>query len=326
MAPSAPLARWFTFGRWMRGGITARAIQILLLSYLLGFALPVANAITVLHQPAAAGPPRSSGNQVPSTALAGYLTVLVLALLAAVLGMRTARLSPLDLDANELGLRAVAHNRRQRSAAVVMYVGLLGITIGASVNILNLCGIHGTGASSGIAPRPGALPVEVFHAAIAGVVEEPVLLALPMALGWRTRWPWPVTLAVMIALRISFHVYYGWVSLFVMPWIAATVVLYRWCPVLWPFVLGHGLFDLLVTLQVYGTANTQRAASAIFDIAVGAGAALGTYVLLSRVREQVRARDGRLGGPRSRSRTGRRRSRVSPKSVTVDDWVTGTCG
>jgi len=297
VSPSGRFARWFTFGRWVRGGITARAIQILLLSYLLAFALPVANAVIVLHEPATAGAPRSLGNEVPSSALAGYLIVLVLALLVAVLGIRTARLSPLDLDARKLGLRAAAPIGRRRPAAVVMYVALLGITIGASVQILNWCGIHGTGASSGIAPGAGALPVEVFHSAIAGVVEEPVLLALPMALGWRARWPWPVTLAVMIALRISFHVYYGWVSLFVVPWIAAAVVLYRWCPVLWPFVLGHGLFDVLVTLQVYGTADTQRAASAIFDVAVGAGAALGTYILLSCVRSQIRSRDGRPGVP-----------------------------
>ena len=287
MPPLVRFARWFTFGRWMRGGITARAVQIPLLSYLLAFALPVANAIIVLHHPVAAGPPRSSGDQAPSTALTGYGIVLMLALVAAVLGMRTARLSPLDLGARELGLRATADIGRRRSAAVVMYVGVLGTSIGGSVNILSWCGIHGTGASSGIAPVRGALPVEVFHSAIAGVVEEPVLLALPMALGWCARWPWPVTLAVMIALRISFHVYYGWISLFVAPWIAATFVLYRWCPVLWPFVLGHGSFDVLVTRQVYGTANTQRTASAICDVAIGAGAALGTYVLLSHVRSQV---------------------------------------
>ena len=122
MSPSVRFARWFTFGRWVRGGITARAVQILLVSYLLAFALPVANAVIVLHESATAGAPRSSDNQVPSSALAGYLTVLVLALLAGILGIRTARLSPLDLDARKLGLRAAAPIGRRRPAAVVMYV------------------------------------------------------------------------------------------------------------------------------------------------------------------------------------------------------------
>ena len=162
---------------------------------------------------------------------------------------------------------------------------------------------------------PGALSVEAFHSAIAGVVEASVLLALPMALGWRARWPWPVTMALLTALRISFHVYYGWTSLFVVPWIA--FVPYRWRQVLWLFAVGHGSFDLL-GLEIDGPANTQRAASAFFDVAVGAGAALGTYVLLSRIRSRVRSGDDRLGCPRSQSR---RAVRVgeAPALVTADD-------
>jgi hypothetical protein len=145
-----------------------------------------------------------------------------------------------------------------------------------TITVLDWCGVRGSGADAGIPPGPGVLPVESVHAAIAGLVEEPVLLALPIALGRRCRWPWPVTLAAMIAMRISFHVYYGWDCLFVVPWIVGAFALYRWCSLLWPFVLGHGVFDVVQTMQSYGgptaTVIAQAGLIAAVLIAAAAGA------------------------------------------------------
>jgi hypothetical protein len=154
-----------------------------------------------------------------------------------------------------------------------MYVGLLAAAVEVTITVLDWCGVHGSGVDAGITRGPGALPVESVHAAIAGLVEEPVLLALPIALGRRCRWPWQATLAVMIALRIWFHVYLGWDCLFVVPWIIGAFVLYRWCPLLWPFVLGHSLFDLLQTLQSYGGHPASVTAQALLIAATLAGAA-----------------------------------------------------
>lgn len=59
-----------------------------------------------------------------------------------------------------------------------------------------------------------------------------MLLAVPIAIGRRCRWPWQVTLGLIIALRIAFHVYQGWNCLFVVPWFVGAFVFYRWCSLL----------------------------------------------------------------------------------------------
>jgi hypothetical protein len=218
--------RWFTFGGWIRGGVTAVAAQILFLAYVVGFALSVIDAVVVLAQPSA-GSPDLSQHQSPSTALAGYLFLLLLALLAAAVGMRTTAREPLRLRPADLGLRGTAATRRRAPAVAVLYIGLLAGAIGFTTHLLDWCGVRGSGAGSGISAGPGVLPVEAVHAALAGLVEEPVLLALPITLGRRARWPWQVTLVVMIAMRFALHLYYGWDCLFVVPWMIGALVLYR---------------------------------------------------------------------------------------------------
>lgn len=247
------------------------AAQILALAYLIGFSLSVLTAVAALTDSASAAS-STAQRETPRSALAGYLVLLVLALLAAWVGMRASR-RRLGLGGVDLGLRSTALTRRRAPAAAVMYVGLLAGAIEVTITVLDWCGVHGSGVAAGIA-GPGALPVESLHAAIAGVIEEPVLLALPVALGRACRWPWPVTLTVMIALRVGFHIYLGWDCVFVLPWIVAAFVLYRWCSLLWPFVIGHGLFDLLQTLQTYGNHATALTAQYLLIAAVGAAAAV----------------------------------------------------
>ena len=224
----------------------------------------------------------------PSAALAHYVLLLLLALMAAVLGMRSAARAPLRLQRADLGLSGTPTTRRRAPAAAVVYVGLILVAINATLMVLGWCGVHGTGAVPGVAPGRGALSVETFHSAVAGLVEEPVLLALPIALGRRASWPWPLTLAVMIAMRISFHLYYGWDSLFVSPWIVGAFLLYRWCPLLWPFV-AHGLFDVLETVRTYGTSAGARAASdLVFATIAVLGVVVATAVIWPRLRTYAR--------------------------------------
>jgi hypothetical protein len=264
--------------------VTARATQILILSWLLGFSLSCLSAVVALCQSSSAS--NGAQDQTPSAAFAGYVFLLVLSLVAALLGMRSAALEPLRIGARELGLRRGSCSTRRAAAAAVVYVGVLGAAISVTVTLLDWCGVHGSGASSGINPEPGVLPVELFHASVAGLGEEPVMLALPMALARRVRWPWAITIVVMIAMRISFHVYYGWDSLFVLPWIMCAYFLYRWCPLLWPFVIGHGLFDLLQTLQTYGSTTTAWATGFALDAVCVAGVVLALVVVVRHMSER----------------------------------------
>ncbi len=261
-----------------RRGSSLRAAQILLIGYVLGFAVSVATAIAALTAGTSDG---SSSSDAPSAALAGYLFLLALALIAAVVSMRAAR-RRLGLHGVDLGLRATPVTRRRAGAAAVMYVGLLAAAIEVTITALDWCGVSGSGVDAGVTRSPGALPVETVHSAIAGLVEEPVLLALPIALGRRCRWPWQVTLTVMIAMRISFHLYLGWDCLFVVPWIIGAFVLYRWCSLLWPFVIGHGLFDLLQTWQTYGGHAAALTAEALLIAATLAAAGIAGVLVCRR--------------------------------------------
>lgn len=87
----------------------------------------------------------------------------------------------------------------------------------------------------------------------AGLVEEFVLLALPIALAVAADWSAAVTLVLLIVMRSGIRIYLGWHALFVVPWIAAALALWRWCPLVWPFVIGHGIYDVLQLLSATGS-------------------------------------------------------------------------
>lgn len=293
----------------MPGGVTARAAQVLLLSFVLGFTLPVVAAAAALF--AGADTAIADQQDAARTALAGYLLALTCAVAATVLGMRTARRPPLNLTARDLGLRAGGVSGRRCVLAVVMYVAALTPAITVVFGCLEWFGVSDSGADSGLEPGPGVTPVELFHASIAGLVEEPILLALVFALGRRARWPWLLTLAVMVALRISFHIYYGWYCLFVLPWIAAAFLLYRWCPVLWPFVLAHGLFDVLQTVQTYLPGPAATVASAVLQAVAVTGVVVATGLAVRWVRVRNRRPERPVAG-RRRDLHPLRRDRLCP--------------
>lgn len=95
----------------------------------------------------------------------------------------------------------------------------------------------------------------LLWSATAGVVEEALLLALPVAVMTRMRWPWPAQLAVLVALRLPFHLYYGVQFLAqAVIWAGGLLFVYRRYRVLWPFALAHSLYDT-ISQSLYGRAN-----------------------------------------------------------------------
>ncbi|WP_433662130.1 CPBP family glutamic-type intramembrane protease [Nocardia sp. CA-128927] len=93
----------------------------------------------------------------------------------------------------------------------------------------------------------------VTWSARAGLVEETILLALPMAIMLRLRWAWPAQLAVLMALRLPFHLYYGPAAiLMVLVWCALLRYAYLRVQLIWPFIAAHVLYDLNVAVVPMG--------------------------------------------------------------------------
>lgn len=248
--------RWLTFGAKPTRHAGVQAGRVIALAFALGMALPVLTAFAALFAPES----MADGTRDDSGLWTGYVLLVVLALTAAILGMRTAPLAPLGVTVTDLGLRRrPGLSGRRAWAATAAYVAVLAASIWVTVTLADVFGVHGSGVSA----VTGRSPSELFHVSVSGVTEEPVLLALPMALAARVRWPWWTVYLLLAGLRISFHVYYGWLALFVVPWTASALLLWRWCPLLWPFVLGHGLFDLLQYLQGAGDPRVSTTASAV---------------------------------------------------------------
>lgn len=264
--------RWLTLGAKPTRGVGVAAARIVVLSFLIGYSLDVLAAVLALTQARSAIENSSAG--ADRGALAGYALTLGLAVSAALLGMRTARRRPLGLSMTQLGLSRPAGVLAGRVfACAAIYVAVIAAAIWGTVDLFGLVGVRGTEVSS----TTGNLTAELFHTGTAGVDEEPALLALPLALAARVRWPWWAVFGLLVALRLSFHIYYGWLALFVVPWIAGAMLLWRWCPVLWPFTVGHSVFDVLQFLRDStdeGVASLATAAATGLYLVGGVAAAV----------------------------------------------------
>lgn len=114
--------------------------------------------------------------------------------------------------------------------------------------ILASAGVHGYSPSS--AGLPAGYAVAVLAAGFqAGVVEEIVVLGYLVRrleqLGLRTG---PL-IAVAVAVRISYHVYYGVGVVAFVAWAAVSVIFYRRFRRLWPFIVVHVLWDCVLGLE-----------------------------------------------------------------------------
>jgi hypothetical protein len=138
-------------------------------------------------------------------------------------------------------------------------------------------------AAGGVVGNPWAL-FSVVKDLSAGVVEEIIIVAVPVLVGRRAGWHPVVVIAVSMLLRWPFHVYHGvWPSLpWAMLWGGANVVGFLYLRRLFPLIVVHAGWDLQSDLRsAYG--NTGAAAVLL----VGAALAVG---LLLRVNVHRRRR------------------------------------
>ncbi|KAA8887212.1 CPBP family intramembrane metalloprotease [Nocardia colli] len=154
----------------------------------------------------------------------------------------------LGLTAAELGLRAGRPVRAGFFGAMgagylTMWLGLVGL------------GFFPDWVTGADGSPIGAMSAwdGVAWSARAGLVEETMLLALPMAIMLRLRWSWPAQLAVLMALRLPFHLYYGPAALLMVAvWCALLRYAYLRVQLIWPFIAAHVLYDLNVAVVPLG--------------------------------------------------------------------------
>lgn len=107
----------------------------------------------------------------------------------------------------------------------------------------------------------------------AGVGEEVLVLAVPVFVLKSARVPFAAALPLLVAMRVAFHLYYGYSVLWLLPWaIGVTALYWRWPSpkVLCALIIAHTGYDIPSMLG----ANLQTVtvvAAVMVVVAVGCG-------------------------------------------------------
>jgi hypothetical protein len=145
---------------------------------------------------------------------------------------------------------------------VWLLVQLIPQGVGASVvRSLSLPTFHVSSVGS-----PDYLLIALLGALVAGVLEEIVVLGYLVRRleqrGWSV--PWIVTVAV--AIRVSYHLYYGPGVIPIVFWATASVLLYLRIRRLLPFIICHVAWDVRVGIAAH-SANASLIFGALFFVA-----------------------------------------------------------
>ena len=147
---------------------------------------------------------------------------------------------------------------------------------------------------------PGAgiyIAEDLAGSVTAGLWEELILFALPVGLILRnrwSRWPWVVCAGVAaLVLRLGIHLYYGWGSAFVLPWMVGALAVLWFGGSIWPLVIGHAMYDSVVSVanRIH---STQSGVFTGLDIVVLAAVAvlLVWWVKQRNQRKQAEVSEG----------------------------------
>lgn len=110
-------------------------------------------------------------------------------------------------------------------------------------------------------PSPRDLPlmaVGIAMAVTAGVVEEIVVLGYLVRRLEQRGWAMPVIVVVAVAVRVSYHLYYGPGVLPIVLWATASAMLYLKLRRLLPFIICHIVWDVVVTIGSYSHGLSGR--------------------------------------------------------------------
>lgn len=241
------------------------------------------------------GPTRLQGVHLFATQTAWQLTQCAFAVAAVMYLLWSGKASAVSL-----GLREATGRRRATSvlalAAVPAYIGVIFFSAYWTASVGRFLGapssrpVFSSGAAEG-----WRIATEIVIAVRAGVTEELQLLAIPIAILAATRHrtgPWfpLIALAVIEAVRVGIHLYYGWGALFVLPWMAGTLLLYRAVGLIWPFIVGHAVYDALAFTGNMGLRAPHQALASIAQV----GLVLAVALLIAGVLRRPSTSTSRL--------------------------------
>lgn len=165
-------------------------------------------------------------------------------------------------------------------ATVPAYIGVIFFSAYWTASVSRFLGVPSTRPVFSSGTTEGwRIATEIVVAVRAGVTEELQLLAIPVAILAATRnrtGPWfrLIALAVIEALRLGIHLYYGWGALFVLPWMAGALLLYRAVGLIWPFIFGHAVYDALAFTGNMGLRAPHQALASIAEVGLVLAVAL----------------------------------------------------
>ncbi|MHB8246659.1 MAG: DUF2510 domain-containing protein [Acidimicrobiales bacterium] len=149
---------------------------------------------------------------------------------------------------------------------------------------LRAAGVHG------IAPHLGGSPgyfvvLDLFNGITSGIVEEIVVLGFLIRRLEQLNLPAWAVVVIAVAVRGSYHLYYGWAVLPILVWATVTVLLYRRYRRLLPFIIVHVIWDS--SLFIAGAMALRSAG--IFLMAEAAILVPVSFVLFLSWRRQIPA-------------------------------------
>lgn len=95
-----------------------------------------------------------------------------------------------------------------------------------------------------IQPTDAGRVVDAVGFLRSGPLEEVCALLAPLIILRSARVPWPWVFALLVVIRISYHVYYGFGAVAVVLWSSGAVVVYLWARSIIGLAIAHSLYDL----------------------------------------------------------------------------------
>ncbi len=218
-------------------------LAVLALALTAGFlGVSIAGAVQALHDPSKLD---TIGGDDASV-IASYLSILFVSLIA------------LAVSWGVNGIRAGGFPRGVRAAAGRVFTGYAALVyvplvICTTVQVI-LTIVGAVPQSNGI---QSSIPVGLVTSLGSGVSEEVFVVAVPIAVfdrfvRWRPArapwWPAVLTVVVLAAARLSYHVYYGWTALVLLPWAVLSVVVYLRTRAVLPLMVLHVVYDAVLQL------------------------------------------------------------------------------
>lgn len=91
----------------------------------------------------------------------------------------------------------------------------------------------------------------LVNSLLAGPTEEIVVLVMPIVFLRAAKWPWWAVITAGLALRLAYHVYYGYPALGLLVWALPMMFIYLRSHAVVGMILAHSYWDLSITTTFF---------------------------------------------------------------------------